>query len=128
MNDIERAEAGLKLTVTEVVEQYQNEPRPSVGRAVVLADINAERNRQDEKWGENCDHPDGTGGHNAQMVARLAQSQCDNAGAGVTWKHILCEEYAEAMAEDDRDKLRYELIQTAAVIVSWVEALDRRPK
>jgi hypothetical protein len=96
------------------------------GLTLVLAEIVAERHRQDEKFPDQHDLPDGTGGPNSRMVADLARSQCESAGAAVTWKHILCEEYAEATAESERRKLRAELIQVAAVAVKWLQYLDRR--
>lgn len=92
----------------------------------VLAEVAAERRRQDERWGEQ-NHQDGTGSaHAAEAV--LARKECDRAArAGeLTWRHILLEEIAEAGAEHDPGILREELIQVAAVAVAWAEALDRR--
>lgn len=98
----------------------------------VLAEIAEERARQDAKWGEQ-NHPDGTGrayllSAVPQLTPSFAQQRCDSAfdrGAG-TWEHILFEEFCEAMAEDDPVRLRTELLQTAAVAVHWIEALDGR--
>jgi len=92
----------------------------------VLLDVLAERKDQDEKWGEQ-NHPDGTG--TAYRVdAQFARRACEDAAAlgQVTWRHILAEEVFEALAETDPERLREELIQVAAVAVSWVEAIDRR--
>jgi hypothetical protein len=44
----------------------------------------------------------------------------------LTWRDILLEEVYEAFAETDSDRLREELIQVAAVALSWVDAIDRR--
>lgn len=93
----------------------------------VLNAIGRERNAQDAKWGEQ-NHPDGTGQGWHSQAASAARKACDLAfrsGRG-TWRHILLEEYAEAMAESDPAKLREELIQVAAVAAAWVEAIDRR--
>lgn len=102
-----------------------------------IEDVVAERARQDEKWGEQ-NHPDGTGPvseplhwlvtTNAAHLAVQATYDTDlHAGQGdVTWTHILLEEVFEALAEEDHDKLRVELIQVAAVATQWVEAIDRR--
>lgn len=98
----------------------------------VLNEIAEERARQDAKWGEQ-NHPDGTGaayglGTVRELTADYAKQRCDAAferGVG-TWEHILHEEFCEAMAEDDPDRLRAELLQTAAVAVHWIEALDLR--
>lgn len=92
----------------------------------VLLELEAERLRQDRKWGEQ-NHPDGTdavyvpycGVQRSQTEARFA------AGIG-TWRDILAEEYAEVCAETNPERLREELIQVAAVAVAWVEAIDRR--
>ena len=111
-----------------------------------LADLRAitalltERTAQDAKWGEQ-NHPDGTGPHTrvlrvglnvdrdtgAELAARLTGS-CQTAfsnGEG-TWRHVLLEEVGEALAEDDPATLTTELVQTAAVGVAWMGAIERR--
>jgi hypothetical protein len=40
-----------------------------------------------------------------------------------TWLHLVREEVAEAFQESDPDRLAEELIQVAALCVSWVERL-----
>ena len=50
----------------------------------------------------------------------------DEAHGDVTWVLIAVEEVCEAFAETDPAKLRTELIQAAAVLTAWVEAIDRR--
>lgn len=94
--------------------------------ARVLADVAAERAAQDARWGVR-DIPDGTDtGHAA--VADAAKRDTDAAGqdGSLTWRHILEEEFHEALAETDPAALRTELVQTAAVAVKWVQAIDRR--
>lgn len=111
----------------------------------VLADVLAERARQDAKWGEQ-NHRDGTGPRRtpldrigaqldgpleyetAQHLANAAKEATDvHAKRGtVTWTDILLEEVFEALAEGDSTRLRAELIQVAAVAVQWAEAIDRR--
>ncbi|GAA4624473.1 hypothetical protein GCM10023196_024750 [Actinoallomurus vinaceus] len=92
----------------------------------VLADVAAERAAQDVMWGVQ-DFPDGTGPEHA-TAADAAKRDCRDAwrGARLTWRHILAEEFHEALAETDPRALRTELVQTAAVAVKWVQALDRR--
>ena len=97
-----------------------------VAIACINEEIVFERIRQEEKFPDQGDLPDGTGGEHSRMVARMARHQCEDMGAAVTWKAILREEYAEAMAEEETAKLRAELIQVAAVCVKWIEHLDRR--
>lgn len=42
-----------------------------------------------------------------------------------TWAHLVREEVAEAFQEADPERLAEELIQVAALCVSWVERLPR---
>jgi len=92
----------------------------------VLADIRAERARQDAKWGEQ-NHPNGTGRSGDPLVAEVVKADCDRAARDgkLTYRHILDEEVCEAFAETDPAKLRTELVQVAAVAVAWIEKLDR---
>lgn len=116
----------------------------------IFDEINQERVRQDAKWGEqnhlDVDRvlTDRAGGCDPQRMAeeygiptaRSARANCDGeAEAGrCTWAHILVEEVAEAveaatLAQLGREPLaalRKELVQVAAVAVSWIEAIDRR--
>jgi hypothetical protein len=111
----------------------------------VLSEVAAERARQDAKWGPpdpKC--PDGTGaqdiGSDGEVrlrsvvrevrqdratAARLACEQAARDGR-LTFRHILNEEVAEAIAEDDPALLRAELVQIAAVAVKWCQAIDAR--
>lgn len=104
----------------------------------VLADVAAERLRQDQKWGQQ-NHPNGTGPSqriicseiaggptNAELAvaARDRTDRMHRKGRG-TYEQILTEEVCEAYAEVDPARLRRELIQVAAVAVAWVEKIDR---
>jgi hypothetical protein len=95
--------------------------------AHVLAEIQAERQRQDAKWGEQ-NHPDGTGNKSQQDYADQARKWCEAAfGSGYgTWADVLAEEVAEVNAERDPARLRAELVQVAAVAAAWIAAIDRR--
>ena len=92
-----------------------------------LAEVGNEREMQNDKWGEQ-NHPDGTGLEHDRLMADSSRRACKAAAndGTVTWRHILVEEFYEAMAEADPSNLRTELIQIAAVAVAWVEAIDRR--
>lgn len=93
----------------------------------ILNLILMERQRQDEKWGEQ-NHPDGSGSDLQRDLAEQERDYCQRAfaaGRG-TWRDVLAEEVAEAFAERDPARLRAELLQVAAVAVAWVEAIDRR--
>lgn len=96
-----------------------------------IGDVLRERQRQDAKWGEQ-NHPDGTGPDECPRFflpsADVARKLCDrehHSGNG-TWAHIAVEELCEAVECGDATDLRKELVQTAAVLVAWVEAIDRR--
>ena len=109
----------------------------------ILAEISAERTRQDEKWGEQ-NHPvldqvllNRPGGCSGLRMADQyeipteirAKALCNiRAERGdVTWMHILVEEVAEVVGcMQDETAMREELIQTAAVCVAMVECLDRK--
>ena len=90
----------------------------------VLGDVEAERHRQHGRFGvQNL--TDGTGGARSAGVAGKARRDCDRAAVdgSLSWRHVLVEEVAEAMAETDTASLRAELVQVAAVAVAWLEAL-----
>jgi hypothetical protein len=120
-------EAILPMTATSVAA-YATVP--------VLAEVRAERARQDARFGRQ-DHPDGTGPGRDNLV-RLAYTIGEAADAArqatdralsrgeVTFAQILAEEAFEALAETDPARLRAELIQVAASAVCWIEAIDRR--
>ncbi|MFC5754085.1 hypothetical protein [Actinomadura rugatobispora] len=92
----------------------------------VLDDVAAERAAQDRLWGVQ-EFSDGTGAAYAPR-AREAKEECAAAAqrGELTWRHILAEEFFEALAESDAVHLRTELVQTAAVAVKWIQSLDRR--
>jgi hypothetical protein len=117
--------ADLVAQLTVKVAAYMG--RELGSDAKILGEIQAEREQQDAKWGEQ-NHPDGTGLPFSRALADNARANCQAAAdAGeVTWRLISDEEHAEAMAESDPLKLRAELIQDAAVKVAWIAAIDRR--
>ncbi|MGW5415497.1 nucleoside triphosphate pyrophosphohydrolase [Actinomadura geliboluensis] len=92
----------------------------------VLADVRSERHAQDCMWGVQ-EFPDGSGPEFSGEAER-AKRECAAAWTRgeLTWRHILAEEFFEALAESDPVALRNELVQTAAVAVKWVQSLDRR--
>ena len=92
----------------------------------MLADIKAEREAQDRMWGVQ-EFPDGSGPEFTEDADR-AKHECATAyqRGELTWRHILAEEFFEALAETDPAALRTELVQTAAVAVKWIQSLDRR--
>ena len=92
----------------------------------ILLEVARERASQDAQWGEQ-NHPDGTSIKNKWLADMARQITDDNAKDGtITWLDIVNEEIGEASAEEIPANLRAELIQSAAVLVAWVECIDRR--
>lgn len=99
--------------------------RPS--QDICNRDVIRERWAQLKKWGRQS-LPDGTGYEGADWGAIAGRVDCNMAfgrGEG-TWRHVLAEEFYEALAETEYGPLRAELVQIAAVAISWVEDLDAR--
>lgn len=94
----------------------------------VLKDIDHEVALQFRKWGVQH-HPDGTDVLN-KPIADWAREDADKANAKgtISWLDILIEELFEASAETGWPKLRGELIQVAAVCVSWIKDGDERER
>lgn len=103
----------------------------------VLEEIAKERQRQDDKWGEQ-NHPSVDHKLKARGPERLceeyeipsesrAKFMCDLADERkeLTWAHIAVEELSEVVAAPDEQKRREELVQLAAVVVAWIERIDR---
>lgn len=125
-------------------EQYAKEAMQRLDEIYFgpVGDVIRERQAQESKWGQQ-NHPwldpvllNRNGGASPQRLAEeyeiptesRAKFLCENAfkiGIG-SYAHILVEEVAEAVAEQDEAKARIELIQVAAVAVAAVEAIDRR--
>ncbi len=101
---------------------------------IILEEVAEERNKQTEKWGVQTHpdlKPDDPGVVFRAERALLAKEHCDrHVKAGtLSWHSILKEELAEAVEQaafKNREALREELIQCAAVCVAWIEDIDRR--
>ena len=88
-----------------------------------------ERQRQHELWGEQ-DLAIGADFGSESAKAELARFRQkvkfrEAKGQDPTWHEIITEETLEVRAETDRAKLKTEAIQVAAVMVQFVEFLDR---
>jgi hypothetical protein len=90
-------------------------------RAVV-----AEQGAQLRKWGEQK-HPDLYLPADKFAEDRIkAIVDARSVSGSLTWQHIFEEEWTEARAAGDLEQLREELVQCAAVLLSWVNDIDRR--
>lgn len=94
-----------------------------------LQQVRDERQRQDAKFPNQTNVPDGTGGLYRRNSSNRYRKMCDLAfqeGVG-SFRDILLEEVYEALAEEPGSAaLEAELIQVAAVAVKWVEDIRRR--
>ena len=102
----------------------------------ILELVFQERQRQEVRYGaQNVHCLDGTGPEtrwllpftsesawSIQKAVRNDYEQFEDE-APVTWLHLVREEVAEAFQENDPERLAEELIQVAALCVSWVERL-----
>jgi hypothetical protein len=121
--------ADLVAQLTVKVAAYMGRELPDTpGLAAHMVEVDAERQRQLAKWGEQH-HPDGTGARRWRDAANHVRGEVnDDARLGrTTWQGILREEVFEALAESDPKALRIELVQCAAVIQAWIADIDSRP-
>jgi hypothetical protein len=111
---------------------------PAARTPTVFDEIQAERARQDAKWGQQ-DHPSIppilADRHPTRWCEEYeipteerAKFMCQTAAkrGECTFTHIAVEELSEAVECKDDAERRGELVQLAAVIVQWIQAIDRR--
>ena len=94
-----------------------------------LAEVEAERTRHLDKWGEQSlelHSFNELGMHSLQVQLDSARYLNDYAGGGYDWYTVLHEEMLEAFTETDPRKQREEFIQVAAVALAIVNDLDRK--
>ena len=108
----------------------------------IIEEILQERFKQDTKWGiQNWSSVDEFWLENASsnylcnVIYQIpneieAKKLCDEATKNnkLTWTHIATEELAEVVCANTKEERRKELVQLAAVIVAWIESLDRNGK
>ena len=103
----------------------------------VLLEVEREREMQFAKYGANEDLEDGTGRAWLLPLSQKSPAEIEErfrvdydkheARHGrPTWMHMVREEVAEAFQETTAERLREELLQVAALCVSWVEKIDAR--
>lgn len=105
----------------------------------VLEDVALERERQFTQYGTNHQVLDGTGPETRWLLPVSTDSAVDlekmfrkdyeeyeEETGCPTWVHLVREEAAEAFQENDSVRLEKELLQVAALAVSWVEKIRER--
>lgn len=103
-------------------------------RQFILREIETERIKQDVKWGEQ-NIPSVKPGIPAHKMfdeyglppEDWAKDSCDVATRlrKLTYGHIAVEELCEVISALDDESRRKELVQLAAVVVQWIECIDR---
>jgi hypothetical protein len=109
------------------------------GTTGVLLEVREERARQFARYGTNRENADGTGPAVAwlspicrvpadivETLFRHDYEMRELEDGAPTWMALVREEVAEAFKEEDPLRLRAELLQVAALCVSWMEKLDER--
>lgn len=88
--------------------------------------VDLECQRIVRKWGDQH-HPLGTGSDLSREIAEFSRLLCQEMTrhGKVTWRHILTEEFREAMAADNPVDLNEELTQVAAVCFMIIRDLPR---
>lgn len=91
----------------------------------VIGQIIVERDRQFQLWGEQNPPPHSGGavqhlGMSEEEAKKLVDDLME--GGSITWADIAFEEFAEALDAPTKNDRIGELVQLAAVIVSWIEA------
>lgn len=109
-------------------------------KKIIYSEIISERIKQDEKWGEQ-NHPivNSLKTYDNHLPILEEYDICNEERAKflcnwnaqmktLTWGHILIEEVSEVLHAPNKELMRGELIQCAAVIVAMIESLDRNGK
>lgn len=114
-----------------------NKGRDSSKRLAIAFELLDECTRQVDKWGEQnwpmysqLDLFDHNQEYGVELTADNAKGLCDHKSGdrSLSWFDITTEEYLEARDEalaGNAEKLRAELVQTAACIISAIASLDR---
>jgi hypothetical protein len=136
----------IKIDVESMSQALQVMLEPMIRKAKlhgIAAEILQAQGRAEAKHGKQTHLPDGTGPDAlfpqvqgrvepvpvtaAEWALRCKYDTDKNADAGtVSWFDILLEEVAEASEQDDLEALRAELLDSGAVIASWILAIDAR--
>lgn len=130
--------------IIEKGDAFIDQMKPSIDKAQldILAEISEERENQNRTWGEqnhlsvpspsvpdlvdDCPRiPADVLGIPREEDAKVAYERAEAEGA-LSWGHITVEELSEAVSAKDDETRRIELVQLAAVVVSWIECIDRR--
>ncbi len=102
----------------------------------IIYEILTERKRQDEKFGEHNRRtsdqmlsvlPCERYGLPSEEVIKSHTDEAMEVGK-LTFAHVVTEELVEAISAKTTEHQREELVQCAASIIQWIEAIDRKKK
>lgn len=101
----------------------------------IFEEIQTERVRQEEKWGEqdwklvNHQIKDKEAYYKIPTEEK-AKEVCDGrmSDGNASWADIILEEFCEVVYAKDKEEMRKELVQMIAVSVAALESLDRNGK
>lgn len=97
-----------------------------IRRMGISEEILAERDRQDERFGEQWEMPLGADvSDRFSYLTKACTYKSINGSSAKDFASMLLEEVYEALAESDPQKMREELIQVLAVAMKMVEKIDR---
>ena len=136
---------GYRIITVELVDgnvytYYENDQFELIKSTAIKAnpainEVRGEMVRQVAKWGvqQHKSYTINTVMNEVEISADAAKARCDEkAKKGlVSWTDIFLEEVFEAFDEAKKgnlENLRTELVQCAAVAVSWIESIDRNKK
>ena len=117
-------------------DQFELIKSQVIKTTTAINEVRGEMVRQVVKWGQQ-NHvsytPQGVLESQDPLSSELAKVICDLKAKHcvISWTDIFLEEVFEAIDEakaGDLEKLRTELVQCAAVAVSWIESIDRNQK
>lgn len=92
----------------------------------IYDELSAALRRAEMKHGTDFSLPDGTGTrYDAQRLVRAREEfEWAQQSGTLTKRHILDEEFCELLAAKSRVHKRAELVDTAVVILRWIEQID----
>lgn len=134
-----KVDPGLAPLPRQMVSDYTSQLVRDQKTRSVLQDVLEERRRQFTRYGDNEDLADGTGPETRWLAPYTGDSAADierrlrndyldyeEENGKPTWVHLVREEISESFVETSPDRLYAELIQVAALCVSWGEKIRAR--
>ncbi|MDX2520558.1 MULTISPECIES: hypothetical protein [Streptomyces] len=117
--------------IAQALRHISDQWSPRPGLQGILSEIAVRRARQRTAFGGD-EHrlPNGTGQHPETLDADVAQMVRDQAAEGgyLDWLHVVRASAARAYAEARPARLRADLVDLAAHVTGWIQALDHHTR